>query len=503
MKPLNGTDVAKRHSAEPEALADIVKRRAAEAGLLKERPLLEQQILALPSVAEGLVRPVHQETATLEAAIRLFGAHIEPPSAGRHFAADGILDVDADGDHAGAAATVKPDDLIEVAKVKDRDVGVEVTLLAKPTITPSTCAGDKLVRGFNGLPGVGPWAIGGYIRVKSLKEAKKPLELSKISVKLDAVMAGRRMVAKSNEAFVLYPHFYARLVALPVVVLGQNTTIPVGGEYVGTFRFQFTQVYPPALDLITLCAHDTKNVVLYRLGATVPGPFGQLSLLYDVPVQLFSVNLIRGWLTDTVVNPLVSMFPSSKPEILPDVHIKVGPHGWCVPGETIAIEVTVIMRPPGYSTNSASNSSAESASSIVGSISQVTVSLYEVVGFAEGSLKAGSLHPRVTVKTCVSSIAKRELNAAAEAGHQTLIWNPSAVAGAAGMTATLRLRIPPPASTRSMVPTKAGRGAQSRTLTRPASASTRTGGGSTRSCRTRCASRCSMSRRRRLWRGGA
>ncbi|KAI9343288.1 hypothetical protein DFJ73DRAFT_778439 [Zopfochytrium polystomum] len=444
---------------------DPAKRQVFEAKVLADHPLINQQVIAMcgASAAFTAMRPLHQETATHNADIRHFSSHREPPSflAQGSIATPGIVDVDhydSDGNGSGGGSTVAAADLIEVALAKDKDIGIEVTILAKPTFTPSSCASEKLVRGFNGLPGLGPWAIAGYVRIRSLVGARRPLELSTVTVKLEMIMGGRRSVAKPNEKFAMYQRISLRLADPPPAVFGPKVAVPAGGEYYGSFRFRFTQVYPPALDLHTACLHDTGNVVLYRLRVKAPGPYGNISFFHDVPVQLFSADVIRGWLDSSVTDPISSLIPSPKPDTLPDMHIKIGPHSWCVPGETLTIDLTMQQGPPQYSpTGSPIPSTA--LSSLVSGITQVTVSLVEVVGFPEGSEKSGSLRARATAKTCVASVATRELKTGTSAAEQTLSWNPSwSPDGVEGITASLKLRVPLAPAARSHVrgPLKVG-----------------------------------------------
>ncbi|KAI9364499.1 hypothetical protein DFJ73DRAFT_772732 [Zopfochytrium polystomum] len=506
---------------------DPFKARAFEDHLVATHPLLIDRVRSeLSDFAEAAVRPVHaapslptttstttspsssssSSSITAGTPLRVFGSNVEPPAAIRAVAYNGIVDVDALGffgpgdknDNVGTGSsssktsptplpTLSATDLIEVAKLRDSDAKIEITLLAKPTFTPSTCAGDKLVRGFNGLPGLGPWAIAGYIRVRSLVESARAVELPGVaSISLRGIMSGRRTIAKAGEAFVPINDFHANLCSPPSAVLvgggagGGGMTPGPGGECYRTFGFRFTQVYPPTLDLASHCSHETANTVAYRLSALAEARLGNVTFSHDVPVQLVTADAIRAWhLHPAVLAPAERLFatpstpsPPSHPSAapIPPVRIRAGPHAWCVPNETLNVSITLLRPPPGYSPplgdaaakNDTAAAPAADLAALFARVAYVKLTLVELVGFPDGAARA-ALRRRLTAKTCAVAVATREnlppssssssssssqskQPPAAAVQRQTLVWAaaPASDGDGGGATATLTLKVPPP-----------------------------------------------------------
>ncbi|KAI9348941.1 hypothetical protein DFJ73DRAFT_834337, partial [Zopfochytrium polystomum] len=149
----------------------------------------------------------------------------------------------------------------------DLELALHRSVEAYHGLAPSQSS--PFVHGFNGLPGLGPWSIAGVLRITNNKDTV--LQRLNVSLQFTANMASKQLVADTGTGFVTKPLKRWRLVEAKPHELQIEKLGPRESFY-ASFRYQFSQVYPPAVDLIALNLNESATNTYYKLtvGAVVP-----------------------------------------------------------------------------------------------------------------------------------------------------------------------------------------------------------------------------------------
>ncbi|KAI9326270.1 hypothetical protein DFJ73DRAFT_965271 [Zopfochytrium polystomum] len=313
---------------------------------------------------------------------------------------------------------------------------------------------SPFVYGFNGLPGLGSWSIAGVLRITNNKDTA--LERIKVSLDFTVNMACKHLVkalmenvADANSGMAakhlvrwrlaeVKPHelLIEKLLSKP-----HNRKQGPRESFFASFQYQFTQVYPPSVDLIALNLNESATNTYYKLTVNVVVPkkgfFKDntiVSLTKDIPVHLYS-------------KPQIAAVVKATHKRTETLHAKTIEFPWklslvhrvLAPSETAFLDITVGALP---------------GTSTLPEITAVTVEIVEVIGYLRGEPKfdkSKQVRTHATQKVCERykfAVASQESANAPLPLSWTRDDAPQLPDTSTSQTATLRFATPPLAAAR-------------------------------------------------------
>ncbi|KAI9327142.1 hypothetical protein DFJ73DRAFT_766477 [Zopfochytrium polystomum] len=259
---------------------------------------------------------------------------------------------------------------------------------------------SPFVHGFNGLPGLGPWSIAGVIRITNNKATA--LQHLSVSLDLSANMASKNLVKAAFEnvsgvdfgtplAPTVAKHLLRWRMVQPSLHRFQIQKLGPRESFYASFRYVFTQVYPPSVDLIALNLNESATNTHYRLTVEVVVPrkglFGDdgiVSLTKDISVFMYSKPQIADVL-QSALRKRVETMQARAPEFPWKLSLA---HSHLAPSDTAFLDITV---------------GALLGTSTLPEITAVTVEIVEVIGYLRGESKfdkSKKVHTHATQKVC-------------------------------------------------------------------------------------------------------
>ncbi|KAI9327144.1 hypothetical protein DFJ73DRAFT_142493 [Zopfochytrium polystomum] len=300
---------------------------------------------------------------------------------------------------------------------------------------------SPFVHGFNGLPGLGPWSIAGVIRITNNKTTA--LEHVMVSLDLSANMASKNLVKAPFENISsrsVPKHLVTWRLIQPSLHRLQIQRLGPRESFYASFRYAFTQVYPPPVDLIALNLNESATNTHYRLTVEVAvprkGQFGGdgiVSLTKDISVFMYSKTQIADVLQSALRKRLETM-QARAPEFPWKLSLA---HSRLAPSDTAFLDITV---------------GALLGTSTLPEITAVTVEIVEVIGYLRGEskfAKSKKVHTHATQKVCERyQFAPPTSNSSASSNTLLpLSWtrddSPQLPDTTASQTALLRFATPP------------------------------------------------------------
>ncbi|KAI9320313.1 hypothetical protein DFJ73DRAFT_803346 [Zopfochytrium polystomum] len=325
----------------------------------------------------------------------------------------------------------------------DLEVALHRPIEAHHDLAPSETS--PFVYGFNGLPGLGSWSIAGVLRITNNKDTA--LERIKVSLDFTVNMACKHLVkalmenvADANSGMAAKHLVRWRLAEvkpheLLIEKLGPRES------FFASFQYQFTQVYPPSVDLIALNLNESATNTYYKLTVNVVVPkkgfFKDnkiVSLTKDIPVHLYS-------------KPQIASVVKATHKRTETLHAKTIEFPWklslvhrvLAPSETAFLDITVGALP---------------GTSTLPEITAVTVEIVEVIGYLRGEPKfdkSKQVRTHATQKVCERykfAVASQESANAPLPLSWTRDDAPQLPDTSTSQTATLRFATPPLAAAR-------------------------------------------------------